>query len=197
MPYLKENQGTKTGLEFLFCLASLYDFERRGLAYLSDSYEEAKRLLEDPYSQSDAFNIRAKAFVIKEVFEEIILEIKNRGYNSLDEVLDRYREEQKKIYSMIIRKSREARNQGLFSLGCLYWDEGQYDLAFKEWRKIDDSYPSQAFQEIREFFSSNDYSQEMISQVDDIFEFEAYKRSRDLLRRLLKYHRWEKRGKNN
>lgn len=195
--YYKENQGTKTGLEFLFCLASLYDFERRGLAYLSDSYEEAKRLLKDPYSQSDAFNIRAKAFVIKEVFEEIILEIKNRGYNSLDEVLDRYREEQKKIYSMIIRKSREARNQGLFSLGCLYWDEGQYDLAFKEWRKIDDSYPSQAFQEIREFFSSHDYSQEMISQVDDIFEFEAYKRSRDLLRRLLKYHRWEKRGKNN
>ena len=195
--YYKENQGTKTGLEFLFCLASLYDFERRGLAYLSDSYEEAKRLLKDPYSQSDAFNIRAKAFVIKEVFEEIILEIKNRGYNSLDEVLDRYREEQKEIYSIIIRKSREARNQGLFTLGCLYWDEGQYDLAFKEWRKIDDSYPSQAFQEIREFFSNNDYSQEMISQVDDIFDLESYKRSRDLLRRLLKYHRWEKRGKNN
>lgn len=195
--YYKENQGTKTGLEFLFCLASLYDFERRGLAYLSDSYEEAKRLLKDPYSQSDAFNIRAKAFVIKEVFEEIILEIKNRGYNSLDEVLDRYREEQKKIYSMIIRKSREARNQGLFSLGCLYWDEGRYDLAFKEWRKIDDSYPSQAFQEIREFLSSHDYSQEMISQVDNIFEWESYKSSRNLLRRLLKYHRWEKRGKNN
>lgn len=192
--FWRENPNTKTGAELLLCLAALYDFEKRGLDYLFSTYEEAKTLLSKKYYIPNVFYKKLKAFIIKEVYDELTVELGKRGYTSVDDVLNKYTEEQMKIYRMIIRMGGEERNKALFALGRLYWDEGNYELALEKWKEIDDSYYSKTFQDIKKALGIHDDLQRMITEINSIINFESRMNSSYQLKRLLKYHRWKKRG---
>jgi hypothetical protein len=193
--FWEENPDTETGVEFLVCLAAHYDFERRCLVYLFDAYEEAEKLLNKKYYRRNAFNKKAKAYVVKEVYEELIWELKRRGYKSMEEVLERYRNEQMKIYRMIIEMGGSTKDRGLFALGRFFWDEGMYELALEKWDKIDESYPSKTFQRIMIILANFDDLDKIVPQVDGILNWESNQSSKYLLKRLLKYHRWKNRSK--
>ena len=194
----KGRRGTKTGAELLYSLASLYDFEKRGVEHLILSYKEAKQVLAaDKHYKSNVYNKKLKAYIVKEIFEELIQELKRRGYHSPDKVIQKYLDEQMKIYSMIIQMGGEEENRALYSLGCLYWDEGQYGLALENWNKISDYSFSKTSQKVEAVLNETDYLPRLIPQINDIFEQESHRVSSRQLDRLLKFHRWEKRKKAN
>ena len=192
----KEKRGTKTGVELLFSLASLYDFEKRGVEHLVQSYKEAKQVLAaDKHYKSNVYNKKLKAYIVMEIFEELVQELKKRGYHSPDKVIQKYLDEQIKIYSMIIQMGGEEENRALYSLGCLYWDEGQYELALEDWNKISDYSFSKTSQKVEAVLSETGYLPHLIPQINDIFERESQRVSHRQLDRLLQFHRWEKRKK--
>jgi hypothetical protein len=194
--FWKEKRGTKTGLELLFSLASLYDFEKRGFEHLTQSYKEAKEVLAaDEHYKSNVYNKKLKAYIVKEIFEEFVQGLKKRGYHSPDMVIQRYLDEQIKIYNLIIQMGGEEKNRAFYSLGCLYWDEGQYKLALENWHKISDYSFSHTSQKVEEVMSKTDYLRRLIPQINDIFEQESQRVSHRQLDRLLQFHRWEKRKK--
>jgi len=194
--FWKERRGTKTGLEFLFSLASLYDFEKRGFKHLLLSYKEAKQILAaDIHYKSNVYNKKLKAYIVMEIFEQLIQELKQKGYHSADKVIQKYLNEQIKIYNLIIQMGGEEKNRALYSLGCLYWDEGQYELALENWNKLSDYSFSKTFQKVKEVLNKTDYLPRLIPQINDVFEQEIQRVSSRQLDRLLQFHRWEKRKK--
>jgi len=195
--FWKEKRGTKTGVEFLFSLASLYDFEKRGFKHLIQSYKEAKQVLAaDIHYKSNVYNKKLKAYIVMEIYEELVRELKQRGYDSPDKVTQKYLDEQIKIYSMIIQMGEEE-NRAYYSLGCLYWDEGRYTLALENWNKISDYSFSKTSQKVKAVLNKTDYLPRLIPQINDIFEQESQRASSRQLDRLLQFHRWEKRKKTD
>ena len=189
-----QNPQSKTATEYLLYLAAHYDFERRGLVYLVKAYKAAKKILNQRYYKTNVFNKKLKAYIIKEVHDELMFELKMRGYESVEEVLDKYIFEQTRIYNLLIEIGGEARNRGLYMLGCLYWDEADYESALKTWKRIDRDYSTKILKELRVIMTNFPETDKAISLIDDIFEWQSSRSSKYLLERLLEYHRWQKRG---
>jgi hypothetical protein len=187
---------SKTATEYLLYLAGHYDFEKRGLAYLVKAYKEAKKILSQRYYKTNVFNKKLKAYIIKEVHDELMFELKMRGYESVEEVFDKYIFEQKRIYNLLIEKGGETKNRGLYMLGCLYWDEADYNAALQTWKKIDRDYSTKILREIRVIMTNFPETDKAISLIDDIFDWQSSRSSKNLLERLLKYDRWQKRSAN-
>jgi hypothetical protein len=142
----------------------------------------------------NVFNKKLKAYIVKELHDELLIELKMMGYESMDEVFDRYRSEQTRIYNLLIERGGEAKNRGLYMLGCSYWDDGDYESAIQNWKKIDRDYSSKILREIRVILKNFPETDKAVSLIDDIFDWQSSRSSKNLLERLLKYHRWQKRS---
>ena len=189
-----QDPHSKAATEYLLYLAAHYDFEKRGLIYLVKAYKAARKILSQRYYKTNVFNKKLKAYIIKEIHDELMFELKMRGYESVDEVFDKYILEQTRIYDMLIEKGGEAKNRGLYMLGCLYWDESMYEKALKTWKRIDRKYSTKILREIRVIMTNFPETDKAVSLIDDIFDWQSSRSSKNLLERLLKYHRWKKRG---
>jgi hypothetical protein len=200
--YWNENPYSITGAEFLLVLASLYDFERRAVAYLLDSYEIAKQILSAEENIPRAFSQKAKAYVLKEVNEDFIRKTVDRGFSSEDELLRIYRREQEKIYLLIADIGGEKRDRALYALGRLYWDEGQYEKAILSWNEISGSFNLETYQGIRSALRSSGSGsiptnidlRELVPEINTIFEWEANENNTFLLKRLTEFHKWKNRS---
>jgi hypothetical protein len=200
--FWKEHPRTKTGAEFLLILASLYDFERRTLGYLFDSYDVARKILTGPARFQRAFNQKAKAFVLKEVCEGLAREMAERGLKTEEDLFRRYREEQEKIYRLVLEMGGEEKNRALYALGRVYWDEGMAGAAIQEWKEVDEAFANRTYREIRnliQIYESGsttfmaDY-RGLVPEINRLFEQESTQNSNALFKRLLKFHKWKRRG---
>jgi hypothetical protein len=200
--YWNENPCTKTGAEFLLTLASLYDFERRAAAYLLDSYEIAKRILSGEERLPRAFSQKAKAYVLKQVCEDFISRMVDRGIKSEDELLSLYRREQKRIYQLVMDMGGEERDRALYALGLLFWDEGKYEDAILRWTEISGSFAFKTYQEIKHALTIYDSVSipisadlpDLVPRINDIFEWESSENDTLLLKRLIDFHKWKNRS---
>jgi hypothetical protein len=193
--YWWANPGTRTGAEFLFCQAGHYDFEKRALDYLISAYNEAERVVAEYYTKPDVYQKRAKAYVIVEIHDALMRALKSNGYGSLEEAFDRYVTEQERIYRLIISFHGEEKNSALYALGHLYWDEGDYRHAIATWEEIDNSYAYKTYKAIKKVTDANESLENKIPRIKEILMRENDKSNLNLLDRLVKYHRWEKREK--
>ena len=192
--YGLRNRRSRTGTEILLCLAALYDFEKRGLAYLADSLDEIEAVLDNRPGRADVFNKPTKAFVLGEVYRDLVFGIRRRNLEDLDAVLQEYREEQTKIYRLLIDIGGEAANRARYALGGLYWDEGQEYRALKEWKAIDLAYATPILSQLR-WIMSLTYGEELVwSRINSVFLEESRKNTAAALERLTKFHLWEKRS---
>lgn len=191
--FLEQNPKGKVGEELLFYLASHLGFERRALFYLFNANDIAVRFLSKRYFENEIFNKRTKCYIITEIYDDIINKLNKRGYHSLEEILIKYKEEEEKIYNLIIETKGMDKNRGLFALGRLHWSFGRHDLALENWNKIDNSYSSKAFQKIKKVPSLYFDRQKIIKKIDDLLELYSQEGAEDLLLRLVKYGKWDNR----
>jgi len=191
--YWQEHQKTKTGIEFLFCLADAYDFEKRTFMYLFDVYQEANDILANRLYKK-IFNLKAKAYVLKEIYEELRSLLEQRGYYSSAMISKKYVAEEAAIYNLLAEMGGDVRNRALFALGTLYWDEAMPGLAFETWRKIDESYSFQTYQAVKSYLSRLGESlNEAVPNITEILTYNSSANDKKILERLLKYHKWKKR----
>jgi hypothetical protein len=149
-----------------------------------------------------AFNQKAKALVIKEVGQEFIREIKERGILSEEDVLKEYRNEQVRIYHMLMEMGGGARDRALFAWGRLFWDEGMYGEAIQKWREISEAFPFEIYQEIKPLLPGKGsgsipvsaVDQVLVPKINKIFEWDSAENDSFLLKRLIRYNKWTKRN---
>jgi len=194
--YWKQFPQTQTGVECMFFLASFYDFERRGLTYLFRSYEKAKELVSQKYYRVDAFNKKAKAYVVKEMYETLIPVLIKKGYETEMSIVKEYFEEEENIYRMICETGDRNKDRALYSWGRLYWDQKEYDRALEKWDQIKDFSSFEVSDEIRDILESSMEKDALIYWLDKILIRESNERKEKLLKRLLQYYRWAKRAEN-
>ncbi len=142
---------SRIGVEFLLCLASHYDFERRALEYLFKANKDAIDFIEGRSVKAEIHDKVAKCYVIQKVSQDLNRKLPRLGYESQKEVLKKYLLEEEKIYRFLIEMEGEGKNIGLYALGSFYWDRAKYDLAQQHWMQIDPAYTqNKALQEIRD-----------------------------------------------
>lgn len=192
--YGLKNRRTPTGAEVLFCLAALYDFERRGLAHLADSIDPIESALADRPGRAEVFNKKAKAFVLRDVYRDFILELGIRGPEDIDSVLQEYTEEQARIYRLLVGMGGDVKNRALYALGVMQWDGGREGEAIKTWKQIDPAYTHPQLDGIRWVLSLSYGSDLIWTRIDKLFQEESRKNSSAALERLKKFHVWDKRS---
>ena len=192
--FWRDYPDTHIGAQLLLTLASHYEFEKRAIEYLYKAYDEAKRYLHQKYKVSEVFDKKTKCYVIQQMFEKLDREIRKRGYNSVDEVAQKYVEEQIKIYDIVIDMGGESRNHGLYDLGYLYWDLHYHDMAIDIWAQIDDSFESDALDSIREALTWLDDTENAYTFIDNVLNWYATKGVGQRLKRLLDLGKWKARG---
>jgi hypothetical protein len=189
--YYLDNRNTKTGAAVLFCLAAYYDFERRSLSHLRESMGVVEKALSDPAYPLDVFDMKAKAFVLQQIYDEIASEVQARGYSSLDGVLQQYREQQAGIYDILINMGGEIKDEALYSLGALYWDETRVDMALKTWKKISSNYNASPFSKIRGFIALDEPGN-LEDNIARVINDEAIANRREMVERMDRFHKWDK-----
>jgi hypothetical protein len=194
LKFWRDYPDTHIGAQLLLTLASHYDLERRTIANLRKAYDNAKGYLRQKYKVSELFNKKTKCYVIQKMFERLDRGIRERGYISVEEVEQKYVEEQIKIYDIVIDMGGEPRNHGLYDLGCLYWDLNLRDLAIDTWAQIDDSYESDSLDSIREALTWIDDTKNAHTLIDNILNWYATKGVDKRLKRLLDLGKWKARG---
>jgi len=189
-PFALENAGTRTGTAILLCLAASYEFERRAIAALDGSLDAAKRILADPAAAGFLVHNRdVKAYVLREVYRDLVEELRRRDYGSLESVLQKYRDEQLEIYDALVRMGGEARSRALYALGRLYWDEGETDLAMATWKGIDPALAAGSVGAIRQAITG----QHPVHAIEYFLDRAAASDRNRLFDRLERFHKWAKR----
>jgi len=191
--YIKKVPDSFLVSEFLFCLASSLDFERRVIDYLNKAYPLARECLVRNYGLDYAFNSLAKALTIKTVYEDLRKYLAAAGFSSIDEVLDKYNQEELKIYRYLARKGGEVSDRALFALGSLFWKQGDKSEAVKTWKKISLAYKTQPFPVIRGKLYDPRFS---IAEegINVCLDREARHFTYYLNQRAIKFHKWSRRG---
>lgn len=193
-PFALENARTRTGTAIFLCLAASYEFERRVIAALDGSLGAAKQVLADPSDDSYfVHNKDVKAYVLREVYQDLAAELRRRDYASLDSVLQKYRNEQLKIYDNLIRMGGEARSQALYAQGRLYWDEGEINLALTVWKGIDPALVSGTAREVRQALGSERDRRLTLFRIENSLAQAASSDRIGLFERIQRFHKWEKR----
>ncbi len=185
---------TKTGTECLFYFASQYDFERRALERLFAAQAEAEAFLAGRSRTAELFEKERKSQVVRDIGRKVLAEMKKKGYAEPAEVLSAYRREQERIYRYLIGQGGEARDRGLFALGCYYWDFKRYDLAVRAWMEIRPSHDNAAFKKIRVILSGSESPERKILIIDNVLKWEDIRGSDAFLLRLVKFGKWRTRG---
>lgn len=191
--YYLSHSDSKTAAEFLFTLASHINFEKRAIQYLFDAYEEARRISGQTYYKTDVYNKRVKAYIIKEIYEELWTELNKKGYQDLDDILFEYSFQERLIYETIIAKGGREKMRGLYALGSLYWEDEMFHQALETWKSIDPAYDNLIFRKIKGVFSSSDDLVNIIPRINGILEYDADRGNKQLMERLIKYQRWTNR----
>jgi hypothetical protein len=192
--FLALNGRTRTGTEFLFYLASQYEFERRTLQALFKARGEAEAYLKKGYRTAEIFEKEQKAFVVKEICGRVDRAMTKRGYASLADVLSRYRLEQARIYQDLIARGGESRNRGLWELGCLYWDNDAFDRAIQTWAGIDVTYSIEPLRAVRDVLSRTSELRLIVARVGTVLDEWACSGTDELLLRLVRFGTWKTRA---
>lgn len=191
LEYWQSHPYTKTGWEALFYIASHLNFEKRGIAYLYNAYEDAKRALNRWGFENDVHQKKAKAYIIKEVYQELISTLKRKDYHSIEEVLNWYTQKEIELYQFIAAHGREVKDRALFSLGLLFWEEGEEKKAFDIWQGMSSDYSSEAFQDIKEILNYAVPMAKKVEMINGVLNWERNHSSEKQLERLIKFHRWK------
>ena len=192
--YGLKNYTSRTGTEILFFLALLYDFERRALAYLTDSVYEIEEVLSGHFGgRAEVFDRRAKAFVLGEIHRDLASALGRRGLDRIDNVLQDYVDEQERIYRLLIEQGGKTGSRARYAMGGLFWDNRMEAQALKEWQAIDPSFETPTLNELR-WIMHLSYAQDLTwSRINALLEGESTKNSKAALDRWTKFHHWEKR----
>ncbi|NPV83543.1 MAG: hypothetical protein HPY46_08190 [Candidatus Aminicenantes bacterium] len=190
--YVNKSPESLVATEFLFCLASALDFERRTIDYLHQSYLEASVCLERKINVDYVFNSKAKALTIKTVFDELTKILSASNFSSVEDALNRYTKEIIKIYDYLVEKGGETADRARYALGCLLWERGQKKEAVSVWQKISPVFKVQPFPRIRGILYGPKFSlvEESVSKVLD---FEARRYTYLLNERAVRFHKWSRR----
>lgn len=192
--YYRENQDTKTGTEILFCLAAMYDFEKRSILHLRESIDTTKRVLSTKAYDVNVYNKKAKSYTLQQVYQDLANKMSIRGISNLDGIIKMYESHQASIYDKLIEIGGETKNRVLLMIGNNYWDEDKNGLAISKWAEIDVSYSTPQLEEIRKSmatYDSDKNSQTLVSRIDLALGDESAKNRNELLQRLKMFHRWD------
>lgn len=189
-----QNPTSRIGVEFLLCLASHYDFERRALEYLFKADKDAIDFIEGKSVNAEIHDKIAKTYVIKKVNQDLVMNLSKLGYESRKEALTKYLEEEEKIYLYLIQMGGDGTNIGLYALGSFYWSREKYNIAIQHWQRIDPTYSHNiALQEIRDVLLREDDLSRAITQINRILDYYRNKGTKALLERLVRFKRWKNR----
>lgn len=193
--YGLQSHASRTGVEIVFYLASLYDFERRALAYHTDSVHEIEAVLAGHFGgRAEVFDRRAKAFVLGEIHRDLASALGRRGVDRIDAVLQDYLDEQERIYRLLIEQGGETGSRARYAMGGLFWDNGMEAQALKEWQTIDPSFETPTLNELR-WIMHLSYAKDLTwSRINTLLEEASIKNSKAALDRWTEFHHWEKRS---
>jgi hypothetical protein len=191
--YLRERPGTRTGAELLFSYASALEFERRTIKRLFDIYPRAEGVFSGTLAEKEIFKPRSKAFVLKHIYEDLEAKLKPIGAYRSRDIEEEYVLRQKAIYGRLSETGGEIRDRALFSLGKLEWDEGDTDAALQTWREISPAFADSLFQRLRPVIPLGN-TPNNLNSIREVFNDTEASGNKDLLDRLLKFHKWRKRS---
>jgi len=189
--YLDKAPSSLLAAEFLFCLASALDFERRTIEYLDKAYPTASDFLKRKVNSGYLFNSLAKALTIKAVYEELRKYLASAGFNSPDDILSEYNKEILKIYRFLSEKGGDIGDRARFALGCFLWETGNKEESIKVWKKISLTFKTQPFPRIRGILYNPKFK--LIEEnVNMILDYEARCYTNYLNQRAVKFHKWSR-----
>lgn len=189
--YFDTAPGSLLAAEFLFCLASALDFERRTIEYLDKAYPTAIDYLKRKVNSGQVFNSLAKALTIKAVYEELRKFLASAGFNSLDDILFEYDKHTLKIYRYLAEKGGDIGDRARFALGCFLWEAGNKEEAIKVWKKISITFKTQPFPRIRGILYNPKFK--LIEEnVNMILDYEARRYTNYLNQRAVKFNKWSR-----
>lgn len=194
VPYALEHRRSRTGAEILLGLAASYEFERRAIVALDGALDAAKTVLADP-SEERFFvhNKSAKAYVVREVYRDLVAELRGRDYPALGTVLQKYRDEQLGIYDLLIGMGGEVKCRAQYALGRLYWDEGQTKLAMEIWKATDPAFADETLTWIRSAIIEGRRLSNPVPRIDAILARLGAGEKSVQLARIAKFHKWDRR----
>ncbi len=191
--YWRDNPGTRTGAELLFGYASALEFERRTLKRLFEIHPKASRILAGTLGEKGVYKARSKAFVLKRVYDDLEARLDRIGPVRSIDIEDEYILRQKAVYRSLIDAGGEIRDRALFALGKLEWDEGNVEAALQAWRSVASSYSDPIFQRLRPAIPLGN-APDNVSGIRELFHETSAMGNKDLLDRLLKFHKWRNRS---
>ncbi|NMC65164.1 MAG: hypothetical protein GYA53_03385 [Acidobacteria bacterium] len=178
--------------ELLFCLAFSLDMERRVIQNLARAYPQAKDIYVRKASLDYVFNSLPKAFVLKQVYEELRESLSRKGFSSLDEALNKYLEAELKIYQELKGRGGRTGARALYALGLTYWEKGEKERAIKTWREIKGvNLPASiiAIQQVIDETPAIKLDEEIEAELN----YQSAKNSRFLYRRQVQFDKWARR----
>jgi len=194
VPYALRHPRSKTGAEILLGLAATYEFERRAIVALDGALDAARSVLTEPANERfHAHNKNVKAYVIREVYRDLAAELRDLGYPALETVTRKYRDEQLRIYDLLIGMGGRIRCRALYALGRLYWDEGRTEQAMETWKAADPAFADEILTQIRGAIIEDRKLGNPVARIDAIFGRLAAGERSDQLARIAKFHKWDRR----
>jgi len=162
------------------------------IAHLNRAYPQARELLQKDQGLVYAFNARAKALTIKTVYEDLRRHLAAMGFSSIDQVLDRYDQEELKIYQYLAGKDGLIRDRALLAMGLYFWNKGNRDEAARLWLKISPAYKTPPLPLIRGKLYDR-WSMSLWERIDEILARESLRITHLLNQRAVKFHKWSRR----
>jgi len=194
VPYALKNLRSRTGAEILLCLAASYEFERRAIAALDGSLEAAELVLADPSGERFyVHNKSVKAYVLREVYRDLAAELRSRDFLSLQTVLQKYRDEQLRIYDLLKGMGGDIECRALYALGRFHWDEGRTEQAMETWKDTDPAFADETLTRIRGAIIERRRPLDAVPRIDDILGRQAAAGKSQLLERIARFHKWKER----
>ena len=194
VPYALKHPRSRTGAEILLGLAAAYEFERRAIIAMDGALVAARTVLMG--SSGDRLyvhNKNVKAYVLREVYRDLAVELRGLEYPSLETVLQRYRDEQIGLYDGLMEMSGEVKCRAQYALGRLFWDEGRTELALETWRNTDPAYADETLIGIRGAIMEKMRPLDAVPRIDDLLGRQTAAMKSELLTRIAKFHKWEQR----
>jgi hypothetical protein len=189
VPYALKYPRSRTGAEILLALAASYEFERRAIVALDGSLDAAKAVLTHP-SERRFFvhNKNVKAYVAMEVYRDLAAELISRDFPALETVLQKYRDEQLRIYDLLAGLGGEIKCRALYALGRYHWDEGRTELAMETWKGTDPVFADETLTRIRGAIIEKRRPLDAVPRIDAILGQKTAAAKSVLLERIAKFH---------
>ena len=178
--------------ELLFCLASSLDMERRVIKNLARAYPQAKDIYLKKASLDYVFNSLPKAFVLKQVYEDLKESLSRKGFSSLDEALEKYEEGELKIYEDLAGRGGQTRARALYAIGLALWEKGEKEKALETWRKIERSYASLSIKNLLDIINQTPPAK-LDEEIEAEISYQSNRNSKYLYRRLIQFNKWARR----